>query len=93
MAAKKKKMQSVPQFQSEEEESDFWDSHSVTDYEAKEVTVEEILKAASQLKKERITLSLDSELVAYLKALAAKRHLPTSAVARELLLQSVKGAI
>lgn len=90
MATKKKK--AVPQFKSLEEESDFWDSHSVTDFESKEVTVEEILEEVSRRRKQRITLSLDSELVARLKALGAKRHIPTSAVARELLSEGVKEA-
>jgi len=87
-----KKTQVVPQFKSLEEESDFWDSHSVTDFESKEVTVEDVLSEASRRRKQRITLSLNSELVAHLKALGAKRHLPTSAVARELLAEGVKGA-
>jgi len=78
-----KKTQVVPQFKSLEEESDFWDSHSVTDFESKEVTVEDVLSEASRRRKQRITLSPNSELVA---------HLPTSAVARELLAEGVKGA-
>jgi len=51
-----KKTQVVPQFKSLEEESDFWDSHSVTDFESKEVTVEDVLSEASRRRKQRITL-------------------------------------
>jgi len=33
----------IPKFKSLEEEMEFWDKHSVTEFEAEEVTVEEIL--------------------------------------------------
>ncbi|MDQ3814091.1 MAG: CopG family antitoxin [Armatimonadota bacterium] len=38
----------IPQFESLEEESEFWDSHSATEFEVKEVTVEEILEELKQ---------------------------------------------
>ncbi len=87
------KEKTVPQFKSLEEESEFWDSHSVTEFEAKEVTVEEILEELKRRPaRRRVTLSLDAELLARLQTLAAQRHLPTAALVRELLWQGVKQA-
>jgi len=82
----------IPQFKSLEQESEFWDSHSATEFEAQEVTVHEIVE---ELKRRpaarRMTLSLDAELFTRLQALAAQRHLPTEALVRELLWQGVDG--
>ncbi len=82
----------IMQFKSLEEEMEFWDTHDATEFEAKEVTVEEILEELKRRPaKRRVTLSLDAELLARLQALAARRRLPTAALMRELLWQGVKG--
>ena len=80
----------IPQFNTIEEESDFWDTHSVTDFEATEVTVEELTgETLPGQTKRRVTVALDADLYAGLQALAARRHIPTAAVVRELLRQGV----
>lgn len=82
----------IMQFNSLEEEMEFWDTHDATEFEAKEVTVEEVLKELEKRPaKRRVTLSLDAELLSRLQTLAVQRHLPMSALVRELLWQGVKG--
>ena len=89
MAEKK----TVPQFKSLEEEAEFWDSHSATEFEAKEVTVQEVFQELQRRPgKRRISLSLDEELFDRLQNLAAKRRLPTATLVRELLAQEVNRA-
>ena len=83
----------VPRFTSLEEEAEFWDSHSATEFDAKEVTAEEVFEELKRRPgKRRITLSLDEELFARLQALAAERHLSTATLVRELLSQEVNRA-
>jgi len=56
-----------------EEEMDFWDTHSVTEFEAKEVTIEEILEELKHRSaKTKVTLYLETEMQNQLKALAAR---------------------
>ena len=89
--AARRATKTVPQFKSLDEESDFWDAHSVTEFEAMEVTAEDLLGHSDRRsRKQRLTLSLDRDLVARLKAVGAERHLPVSAVAGELLRQGIK---
>lgn len=81
----------IPQFKSLEEEMEFWDAHSVTEFEAQEVTVEEILEELKHRPvKAKVTLRLETEMQNQLKALAAKRGVSYSSLIRELLWQGLE---
>jgi len=78
-------------FSSLDEEMEFWDTHDATEFEMKEVTVEEILsKLENHSKKAQVTLRLETELLNQIKALAAKRGVSYSSLMHELLWQGVK---
>lgn len=65
-------MAKTPQFASEQEESDFWDTHSAVDY------MDDVVEVGVQFvdarpRKEQISLRLDRETITRLKAVAHKR--------------------
>jgi predicted DNA binding CopG/RHH family protein len=83
----------IPHFKSLEEEMEFWDTHSVTEFEAKEVTVEEILEELkSRSVKTKVTLYLETEMQNQLKTLAANRDISYSSLIRELLWKGLEAA-
>jgi len=85
------RMKKIPQFKSLEEEMDFWNIHSVTEFEAQEVTVEEILEELKHRPvKAKVTLCLETEMQNQLKALAARRGVSYSSLIRELLWQGLE---
>ena len=65
-------MAKIPQFASEQEESDFWDTHSITDY-LDDTTEVDITVIDARPRKEQISLRLDRETITRLKALARQR--------------------
>lgn len=78
-------------FKSLDEEMEFWDTHDATEFEAKEVTVEEILgELRRHSKNTRVTLRLETDLLNQIKALAARRGVSYSSLMRELLWMGVK---
>ncbi|MFQ6039636.1 MAG: CopG family antitoxin [Candidatus Poribacteria bacterium] len=83
----------IPQFKSLEEEMEFWDTHSVTEFEAQEVTVEEILEELKHRSaKTKVTLRLEMEMQNQLKALAAKQGVSYSSLIYKLLRQGLEAA-
>ncbi len=62
----------IPKFASEQEEADFWDTHSVTDY-LDELTPVDVTVIDARPRKEQISLRLDRETITRLKALARQR--------------------
>ena len=83
----------IVNFKSLDEEMEFWDTHDATEFEAKEVTVEEILdELRHHSKNTQVMLSLETELLNQLKTLAARRGVSYSSLMRELLWQGVKAA-
>jgi len=62
----------IPKFASEQEEADFWDTHSVTDY-LDELTPVDVTIVDARPRKEQISLRLDRETITRLKALARQR--------------------
>jgi len=83
----------IMHFKSLDEEMEFWDTHDATEFEAKEVTVAEILselKGHSQ--NTQVALRLETELLNQIKTLAANRSVSYSSLMRELLWQGVKAA-
>ena len=65
-------MAKIPQFASEQEESDFWDTHSITDY-LDDTTEVDITVIDARPRKEQISLRLDRETITRLKELASQR--------------------
>lgn len=81
----------IMRFNSLEEEMEFWDTHDATDFEAKEVTVEEILgELQRHPKNTQVTLHLEDELLNQIKALAAKQGVSYSSLMREFLWRGVE---
>jgi len=63
-------------FKSLDEEMEVWDTHDATEFEAKEVTVEEILSEVRRPSKNtQVTLRLETELLNQIKALGLPRGL------------------
>ncbi len=65
-------MAKTPQFASEQEESDFWDTHSSVDYMDDMVEVD-VRFVDARPRKEQISLRLDRETITRLKAVAQQR--------------------
>lgn len=83
----------IMHFKSLDEEMEFWDTHDATEFEAKEVTVEEILdELRHHSQNAQVTLCLETELLNQIKALADKQNVSYSSLMRELLWQGVKAA-
>jgi predicted DNA binding CopG/RHH family protein len=81
----------IMHFKSLDEEMEFWDTHDATDFEAKEVTVEEIIDGLRRCSQNtQVTLRLEAELLNQIKTLAARRGISYSSLIRELLWQGVK---
>ena len=65
-------MSKIPKFASEQEEAEFWDTHSITDY-LDELTPVDVTVVDARPRKEQISLRLDRETITRLKALARQR--------------------
>ena len=76
----------LPHFESEEEELRFWDEHHPADWIEGPADVIVRLKRTP---KKLVTLRLDEDLYADLKATAARHGLPYQRLMRELLRQSL----
>ena len=92
MSAKSKVRKTVPRFRSVEEESAFWDAHSVLDVGPWTVVpYEKVCKelGAKSEGKLAVTLRLEKELIRRLKDAARRHGLKYQALAREILWQSL----
>lgn len=65
-------MAKIPQFASEQEESNFWDTHSFTDY-LDDTTEVNVTFIDARPRKEQISLRLDRETITRLKTVARQR--------------------
>ncbi|MDQ3928752.1 MAG: BrnA antitoxin family protein [Chloroflexota bacterium] len=65
-------MSKIPHFNSEREESDFWDTHAVTDY-LDELTPADATFVDARPRKTLISLRLDPSAIALLKVIAHKK--------------------
>ncbi len=83
MATKKK---SMPKFESEEKEAEYWDTHSPLDRGAEPKTQKVQVRGA---KDRPITIRLDSETRRKLEELAAQRGVGPSTLARSILLSAI----
>ncbi len=62
----------IPKFTSEQEEAEFWDTHSITDF-LDELTPVDVTIVDARPRKEQISLRLDRETITRLKAVAQQR--------------------
>lgn len=82
----KRKHTAIPQFKSLEEESDFWATHCLTEFETRPVSLAEIQRATrSRVKKATLTVELPQQDVARLKRVATARGINYKHLAAELL--------
>jgi len=65
-------MSKIPHFNSEQEESDFWDTHSVT-YYLEELTPSDATFVDARPRKTLISLRLDPAVITQLKAVAHQK--------------------
>lgn len=88
MAKRQRKRKEIPDFHSEDEELNFWDTHDIEDFI--EGPAEEIALALKPRKKRPVTLRLEEKLIKRLKEIAAKQGVPYQALAREVLWRVVR---
>ncbi len=79
-----KRPKTIPDFQSEDEEIEFWDTHDPDDYFEAE-PLEDLIVAIKPQPKKAVTLRMDPDLLAQLKEVAAQHHIGYQTLARELL--------
>ncbi|HEY3396776.1 MAG TPA: CopG family antitoxin [Armatimonadota bacterium] len=84
MAKTAKMPKTIPAFQTEDEEIEFWDTHNPDDY-FEETPLDDIIVAIKPEPKKAVTLRLDPVLLARLKEVAAQHHMGYQTLARELL--------
>ncbi|HEX29838.1 hypothetical protein J7M22_06015 [Candidatus Poribacteria bacterium] len=90
----------IPNFKSEEEEREFWDSHSFLDFPDEVEEVEpfslspelkhEILLGRRKRKMERISLRLDPYHVALIKRIAKQKSISYQSLMRMWLVERLK---
>lgn len=76
----------IPTFENIEQESDFWDSQSTSDFDSEDVTEDffEKIKNESTPKK-KITLRIEPQLLEELTRLAHEHDIPYQRLARKIL--------
>ena len=83
-----KKVNKIPAFRSEEEEREFWATHSPLDYfEMKKVTKASFPKLKPSLKS--ISIRLPEDMLAELKVLANKKGVPYQSLAKIYLFRQI----
>ena len=83
-----KEKELIPQFESEEQEAEYWDSHSPLDLTTVEPKAQKL--RVRRVKDRPITLRLDSESRSKLNKLAAKQGLGPSTFARLILTSAIE---
>ncbi|HZS02168.1 MAG TPA: CopG family antitoxin [Chloroflexota bacterium] len=78
----------IPEFTSVQEEAAWWDSHDAADYQDELRTVP--VRAAKKLS-EGITVRLDADSLAALRARARQTGVPPATLARQWLLECLRG--
>lgn len=89
-------MPKIPDFKTAEEEAEFWETHSVSDYWNEFESVREELdpklkakiKARANLK--RVTLRLSQEQIAAAKRIAAEKGIPYQTLMRMWIVEGIK---
>lgn len=91
------RMPEIPGFRSEEEEAEFWSTHSTADYlddtEPAELEVDPELRAKVEARakvKKPVTLRLDAEQIASAKAIAREKGIPYQTLIRMWVVEGIK---
>jgi predicted DNA binding CopG/RHH family protein len=79
-------MKTIPKFTNEKEESEFWDTHDLADY-LDETTPMDVTFVDARPPKTQISLRLDPETIAKLKALARRKGIGYQTLIRIWLLE------
>ena len=87
----KKKARNIPEFKTIEEEAEFWDTHSVTDYWDEFEDVEVVVEL-DQPQEERLVLRLHKGVKEQLERVAKSKGLNVSALARMWLLEKLRAS-
>lgn len=87
----KTKLKKVPRFQKSEQEAQFWESHSVSDYQLIPADIDEVLDElkAKHRVKQNMTFRLEPELMRRLKKRAKKSGIKYQTFVREWLWRAV----
>lgn len=88
MKKKKDFKSKIPEFKTYEEEAEFWDTHSITDFEDETEDVE-IIFALEKPKEETLVLRLQKDTKEKLAKAAKKRGVSTSTLARVWLTEKL----
>ena len=83
-----KKEKSIPDFETEEEEIAFWDTHRIQDYDLG--PADDIIWDIKPEKKKRISLRIEPSVIEELKELAAEHDLPYQTLARGLIKRGIR---
>ena len=83
----------IPSFDTVEEESDFWDTHDATDFEAVEVTVQEIVAGLESEQPREIRVALPRGLSQKIVSTAKTRGVSCHTLVRELLERAVQALL
>jgi len=83
-----RKTKYIPEFKSEEEEIEFWDTHDPDEYFTE--PADDIIIEVKPEKKKRVTLRLEPSVVAQLKALARQHDVPYQTLARGLIKRGIR---
>jgi len=89
-------MSKIPVFKTAEEEAEFWETHSVSDYwhEFEQVKEELEPKLKAQIKSrtnlKRVTLRLSQEQIAAAKRIAAQKGIPYQTLMRMWIVEGIR---
>ena len=83
-------MPKLPVFQTDEEEAEFWDTHSTADYWDEMEPVSDVTVSVPHLPHRLISLPLSQALFTEIKQLAEERGIPYERLVRQWLAERVK---
>ncbi len=83
-----KKLKKIPDFKSDEEEAEFWDTHSTADY-IDWSKAEETIFPNLKLTSESISMRIPGPLLAHIKSLANQKGVPYQSLMKVYLSEKV----
>lgn len=87
-----KKKKTIPKFKTREEETKFWDTHSLADYwgQFKEI---DLVVSLQKPKEETLVLRLQKEVKMKIEKSAKKKGVSTSSLARMWLMEKLQSSL
>ncbi len=83
-----RKAKYVPDFETEEEEIEFWDTHDPDEYFTE--PADDIIIEVKPEKKKRVTLRIEPSVIEELKELAQEHEVPYQRLARGLIKRGIR---